>query len=159
MNRRRNVSAVGLCSLALLLIGLAGCAADPYQQRADLIKNNVESFYDNLKANRVEAAMHANQKIEAMASEMGESIRTRMQQPGMNQPDQEWALLKTTNETAAENWLALARYFTMKKQYDQARSTYQRVISTYRSTNNGSYADQAARGLKDLEILSPAEAK
>ena len=159
MNRRRNVRAVGLCSLALVLIGLVGCAADPYQQRADLIKNNVESFYDNLKANRVEAAMHANQKIEAMATEMGESIRKRMQQPGMNQPDQEWALLKTTNETAAENWLALARYFTMKKQYDQARSTYQRVISTYRSTNNGSYADQAARGLKDLEILSPAEAK
>ncbi len=159
MKGHLRVTHVAFWAIAALTVGVGGCATNPYQQRADAIKEQVESFYDHLKANRVEAAVHANQQIEAMATEMGESIRKRMQQPGMNQPDQEWALLKMTNETAAENWLALARYFTVKKQYDQARATYQRVITTYRNTNNGSYADQAARGLKDLEILSPAEAK
>lgn len=159
MIRHSTVPRAATLGIACLLLGLAGCAADPYQRRADVIKGHVESFYDSLKADRVEGALHANQKIEAMATEMGESIRKRMQQPGMNQSDQEWALLKTTNETAAENWLALARYFTIKKQYEQARTTYQRVISTYRSTSNGSYADQAARGLKDLEMLTPAPGK
>lgn len=159
MIRHSTVSQAATLAIACLLLGLAGCAADPYQQRADVIKGHVESFYDSLKTDRVEGALHANQKIEAMATEMGESIRKRMQQPGMNQPAQEWALLKTTNETAAENWLALGRYFTVKKQYEQARTTYQRVISTYRSTNNGSYADQAARGIKDLEMLTPAPGK
>jgi hypothetical protein len=158
MNGRLDVTRAAVWGIAMLL-GLGGCAADPYQQRADVVKDHVESFYDHLKANRVEAAIHANQKIEAMATDMGESIRKRMQQPGMNQPDREWALLKTTNETAAENWLALARYFTVKKQYEQARTTYQRVLNTYRSTNNGSYADQAARGLKDLEILTSTSSK
>jgi DUF1680 family protein len=159
MNTSPYFTHAAIWSLAIFLMGSSGCATNPYQERADLIKGHVESFYDSLKANRVEGAIHANQKIEAIASEMGESIRKRMQQPGMNQPDQEWALLKTTNETAAENWLALARYFTVKKQYDQARTTYQRIITTYRSTNNGSYADQADRGLKDLEMLSPTTAK
>lgn len=159
MIRHSPISQAATLGLTCLLLGLSGCAADPYQQRADVVKGHVETFYDSLKTDRVESALHANQKIEAMATEMGESIRKRMQQPGMNQPDQEWALLKTTNETAAENWMALARYFTVKKQYEQARTTYQRVISTYRSTNSGSYADQAARGLKDLEMLTPAPSK
>lgn len=159
MIRHSPISQAATLGLTCLLLGLSGCAADPYQQRADVVKGHVETFYDSLKTDRVESALHANHKIEAMATEMGESIRKRMQQPGMNQPDQEWALLKTTNETAAENWMAMARYFTVKKQYEQARTTYQRVISTYRSTNNGSYADQAARGLKDLEMLTPAPSK
>lgn len=158
MNGRSRVTVATGWGLAILT-AVIGCAPNPYQQRADLIKDLVESFYEHLKANRVEAAVHANQQIEAIATEMGESIRKRMQQPSMNQRDQEWALLKTTNETAAQNWLALARYFTVKKQYDQARTAYQRVLTTYRNTSNGSYADQATRGLKDLEMLTPAAPK
>src|SRR4029079_19825867 len=56
---------------------LASCAHDTYQDRANLIKNHAEAFYDNLKTNRVESAIRSNEQIEAMASEMGNTVRTR----------------------------------------------------------------------------------
>jgi len=132
-----------------------GCTHDPYQQRADLIKNHVESFYSNLKSDRVASAIRDNEQIEAMAGQMGQTIRTRVNQPAMNQLDREGLLYKTASETAVENWLSLGRYFVIKKRYDQARATYQRILDTYSGPAYRTYTEQAVAGLRDVNIVDP----
>ncbi len=134
---------------------LAGCAHDPYQVRTDQIKAHVEAFYAHLKADRVEAAIHENEQIETLASQLGETIRSRTQQPGVNRMDREWVLVKTAHETAAQNWLALGQYFAIKKRYNRARAAYQRVVDTYTGSTERTYREQAARALRDLDITSP----
>jgi len=134
---------------------LTSCAHDTYQDRANLIKNHAESFYDNLKTNRVESAIRNNEQIEAMASEMGDTVRKRAGQQGTTSVEREFALMNTANEAAATNWLALGQYFTIKRQYPQARSTYRRVIDTYTNAADRPYREQALRALKDLDMLSP----
>ena len=134
---------------------LASCAHDTYQDRANLIKNHAEAFYDNLKTNRVESAIRNNEQIEAMASEMGDTVRKRAGQQGTTSVEREFALMNTANEAAATNWLALGQYFTIKRQYPQARATYRRVIDTYTNPTDRPYREQALRALKDLDMLSP----
>jgi hypothetical protein len=76
----------------------------------------------------------------------------------MNQGEktQEWKIIKTAKETAAENWLALARYFSETQQYNKARGTYRRVIETYQGSPYHSYVDRAKTGLRNVEaILDP----
>ncbi len=108
------------------LLGISfGCAHDTYQQRADIVKDHVEAFYSHLKTNHVEAAVRENEQIEAMAGQMGETVRKRAQLQGTTQVEREFALMKTANEAAAQNWLALGQYFSIKKQHAQARATYQ----------------------------------
>ena len=143
-----------ILSLAFMLL-LLSCSHDPYQERADAIKDHVEAFYSNLKSDRVASAIRDNEQIEAMAGQMGQSIRTRANQPAMNQVDREGVLYKTASETAVENWLALARYLVIKKRYDQARATYQRILETYRGPAYKIYADQAVVGLRDVNIVDP----
>lgn len=140
--------------LAFILF-VVGCTHDPYQQRADVIKDHVESFYSNLKSDRVASAIRDNEQIEAMASQMGQAIRARLNQPAMNQIDREGVLYKTASETAVENWLSLGRYFVIKKRYDQARATYQRILETYTGSAYRTYTDQAAAGLRDVNIVDP----
>jgi hypothetical protein len=134
---------------------LASCAHDTYQERANLIKNHAEAFYDNLKTNRVESAIRSNEQIEAMASEMGDTVKKRAAQQGTTSVEREFALMKTANEAAAANWLALGQYFTIKRQYPQARTTYRRVIDTYTNPTDRPYREQALRALKDLDMLNP----
>ena len=93
------------------------CARDTYQQRADLIKEHSEAFYTHLKANRVESAIRENEQIEAMASDMGRTVRKRASFQGTASVEREFALMKTAHEAAATNWLALGQYFAIKKQY------------------------------------------
>lgn len=140
--------------VACYLIG-AGCAHDTYQERANLIKNHAGAFYDNLKTNQVESAIRDNEQIEAMASQMGDTVRKRAGQQGTTALEQEFALMKTANEAAATNWLALGQYFTIKRQYPQARATYRRMIDTYTNPTDRPYREQALRSLKDLDILNP----
>jgi hypothetical protein len=140
----------------LLLFLWSGCAHDTYQQRAEVLKDHVEGFYTNLKANRVEAAVHENEQIEAMADQMAETVRKRARVQGTTQVEREFALMKTARETAAENWIALGQYFAIKKQPDKARATYQRIVATYTNPTEHTYREQAARALKDLDILAPA---
>ena len=134
---------------------LVSCAHDTYQQRADLVKEHTEAFYSHLKANRVEAAIRENEQIEAMASEMGQTVRKRASQQGTTTVEREFALMKTAREAAATNWLALGQYFAIKKQYARARTTYQRVLNTYNDSTDKQYREQAARALEDLNILNP----
>lgn len=141
---------------SMLLLVAIGCTHDLYQQRADLLKDHVEAFYSNLKKDHVEAAVRENEQIEAMASQMGHTIRARVNQLAMNQVDREGVLYKTASETAVENWLSLARYFFIKKRYDQARATYQRILATYTGPAYRIYTDQAAAGLQDVKILDPS---
>jgi hypothetical protein len=143
-------------TVGLFLWLASGCAHDTYQERADIMKDHVEAFYAHLKANRVEAAIHENEQIEAMADQMGETVRKRAQLQGTTQVEREFALMKTARETAAQNWIALGQYFAIKKQPDRARATYQRVVDTYTNPAERTYREQAARALKDLEIMSPA---
>src|SRR5689334_23774903 len=137
---------------------LAACAHDTYQQRADLIKEHSEAFYTHLKANRVESAIRENEQIEAMASDMGRTVRKQASLQGTTQAEREFALMKTAHEAAATNWLALGQYFAIKKQYPQARATYQRIINTYGDPTDKPYREQAARALEDLNILQPPSA-
>jgi hypothetical protein len=137
---------------------LAACAHDTYQQRADVIKDHTEAFYTHLKANHVESAVHANEQIEAMASDMGRSVRKRASLQGATPVEQEFALMKTAKEAAATNWLALGQYFAIKKQYPQARATYQRILNTYDQQTDRPYREQAARAIEDLNILDPPSA-
>lgn len=147
---------VALSITLLPLLFFPGCAHDTYQQRADLLKDHVEAFYGHLKANRVEAAVHENEQIEAMAGQMAETVRKRAHLQGTTQAEREFALMKTARETAAQNWIALGQYFAIKKQPDRARASYQRVVDTYTNPTERQYREQAARALKDLEILSPS---
>lgn len=142
--------------LTCFTVTFSGCAHDTYQHRADIIKNHVKGFYSHLKANRVGAAVHENQQIEAMADEMAETVKKRVQLHGTSHAEREFALMKTARETAAQNWIALGRYFAIHQQTDQARATYQRVVETYTNPTEQPYREQAARGLKDLTIMSPA---
>ncbi|ULA62998.1 MAG: hypothetical protein LZF86_90008 [Nitrospira sp.] len=142
--------------IGVLLAFSVGCTHDTYQQRADIVKDHVEAFYSHLKNNHVEAAVRENEQIEAMAGQMGETVRKRAQLQGTTQVEREFALMKTANEAAAQNWLALGQYFSIKKQPAQARATYQRVIDTYTNPTDRAYREQAQRALKDLNILSPS---
>lgn len=156
--RRRN--AMRLCSGLMLAssLFLGACAHDTYQQRADVIKDHSEAFYTHLKANRVESAIRENEQIEAMASEMGRTVRKRASLQGAASVEREFALMKTAHEAAASNWLALGQYFAIKKQYAQARGTYQRILNTYNDPTDQPYREQAARALEDLNILNPPSA-
>jgi hypothetical protein len=120
-----------------------------------MIKNHAGTFYDNLKTNQVESAIRDNEQIEAMASQMGDTVRKRAGQQGTTAVEQEFALMKTANEAAATNWLALGQYFTIKRQYPQAHATYRRIIDTYTNPTDRPYREQALRSLKDLDILNP----
>jgi hypothetical protein len=153
MNARFTQWNVGLMLLGSL--ALISCAHDIYQERANQVKNHAEAFYGHLKANRVEAAIRENEQIEAMASQMGETVKKRAAQQGMTQVEREFALMKTASEAAGSNWLALGQYFAIKKQYPQARATYQRVVNTYTNPTDRPIREQAARALKDLDILNP----
>ena len=146
---------LGRILVLAFILCVIGCTHDPYQQRADAIKDHVESFYSNLKADRVASAIRDNEQVEAMAGQMGQTIRTRLNQPAMNQLDREGLLYKTASETAVENWLSLGRYFMIKKRYDQARATYQRILDTYPGPAYRTYAEQAAAGLRDVNIVDP----
>lgn len=140
--------------IASFLLIMSGCAQDTYQQRADVIKTHVEGFYGNLKADRVSAAVHENEQIEVMADHMTETVMKRGQGQTMTQTGREFALMKTARETAAQNWIALGRYFALKQQPEKARAAYQRVIDTYTNPTERVYREQAARALQDLDIVS-----
>ena len=155
MSRCRFTLYRSMLLVACCLIG-AGCAHDTYQERADLIKNHSDAFYDSLKANRVESAIRNNEQIEAMANQMGDTVKKRAGQQGTTAVEQEFALMKTANEAAATNWLVLGQYFTIKRQYPQARATYRRVIDTYTNPTDRPYREQAMRALKDLDMLNPS---
>jgi len=155
MSRCRFTLYRSMLLVACCLIG-AGCAHDTYQERADLIKNHSDAFYDSLKANRVESAIRNNEQIEAMANQMGDTVKKRAGQQGTTAVEQEFALMKTANEAAATNWLVLGQYFTIKRQYPQARATYRRVIDTYTNPTDRPYREQALRALKDLDMLNPS---
>ena len=154
MSSRGFTSYRSMLLVACCLIG-AGCAHDTYQERADLIKNHSDAFYDSLKANRVESAIRNNEEIEAMANQMGDTVKKRAGQQGTTAVEQEFALMKTANEAAATNWLVLGQYFTIKRQYPQARATYRRVIDTYTNPTDRPYREQALRALRDLDMLNP----
>ena len=133
---------------------MSGCAADPYQRQADVIKDHVETFYTHLKANRVAAAVHENEQIEAMADQMADTVRKQGPLQGTSQVEREFALMKTARGTAAQNWIALGQYFAIKQQPEKSRASYQRVVDTYTDPTERTYREQAARALNDLEILS-----
>lgn len=139
-------------------LSLAHCAHDIHENRADSIKHHVESFYDHLKHDRVAAAVRENEAIEHLSAQLGDTITRRVNQPGTNQVDREWTDLRMANETAAQNWLALGQYLSIKKHYAQARATYQRVMNTYTGSTERLYRDQAARAIHDLDILNPSSA-
>lgn len=157
MSRLRSAAYRSMVLIALSAVGLmlANCAHDTYQERATQMKNHADAFYDNLKANRVESAIRENEQIEAMASQMGDTVRKRASQQGTTQVEREFALMKTANEAAAANWLALGQYFAIKRQYPRARATYRRVIDTYTNPTDRPYREQAQRALKDLDMLNP----
>ena len=158
MMRRRNATRwySGVMLASSLFLG--ACAHDTYQQRADVIKDHSEAFYTHLKANHVESAIRENEQIEAMASEMGRTVRKRASLQGASPVEREFALMKTAHEAAASNWLALGQYFAIKKQYAQARATYQRILTTYTDPTDQPSREQAARALEDLNILNPPSA-
>jgi hypothetical protein len=158
MTRSQFASYRSLLLVACCLIG-GGCAHDTYQDRANLIKNHADAFYDSLRANRIQSAIRDNEQIEAMANEMGNTVRKRAGQQGTTTVEREFALMKTANEAAATNWIALGQYFAIKRQYPQARSTYQRVIDTYTNPTDRAYREQALRALRDLDILNPPTTK
>jgi hypothetical protein len=143
-------------ALLVSVILVASCAHDTYQQRADILKDHVEGFYSHLKANRVEAAVHENEAIESMADRMADTVRTRAKLQGATQVEREFALMQTARETAAQNWIALGQYFAIKKQPERARNTYKRIVETYTNPGERPYREQAARALKDIDLLSPS---
>ena len=152
MIRMSNIQLAGF--VLILAVFVTSCTQDTYQRRADTIKDHVEGFYSHLQANRVNAAIHENEEIEAMADQMAETVRKGARRQGTTPVEREFALMKTARETAAQNWIALGQYFAIKQQPEKARATYQRVVDTYTNPTEQIYRDQAARALKDLDMVS-----
>ena len=151
-------STVPVIVLLVAGVSLSACTRDIYQQRADTMKDHVEAFYKDLKADQVSAAVLENEQIEGMARQMEEGILRRQNQLAATDIDRDWMQVKVAHETAAENWLALAKYLVIKKRYDQARGTYQRILATYPDARYRTYADRAKAGLRDLDlIIAPAK--
>jgi len=142
------------CCLTVCLL-LVGCVYDFYQQRTELVKSHTEAFNMYLKADRPERAILENSQIEELASQAADSIKKRGQPPADHEMDREYVLLKTAIEAAVKNWLALGRHFMLTRKYDQARATYQRVLTTYTGESEQIYRDKAARAMADIDILSP----
>ena len=136
------------------LVWCAGCAHDLYQQRTDMMKEHIQGFYDHLRSNRVRAAVLENERLEALVSTIGAEIRQSRQSHADNQVNRDWVLLKTAREAAAENWLNLGRYFAQRKQYEEARGAYRRVLVTYQDEAFRAYREQAGAGLRDLDMMS-----
>ena len=137
----------------IFLANLVGCAGNRYEQQTDVIKEHVDIFYEHLQAPRIAQAVSENEQIEAVALREEERLLRRVGQMEQAEKLQEWKIITTAKETAAENWLALARYFTQAQQYDQARGTYQRVIETYQGPRYRSYVERANTGLRDVELI------
>ena len=137
----------------VLLLNLWGCAGNRYEQRAEIIKEHVSSFYGHLESRQAEQAIVDNQRIEQVALESEEYLLRRVGQMSQADRTQEWKIIKSAKETAAENWLALARYFTQTQEYERGRGTYQRVLETYGDSAYRTYQDRAKTGLHDLELM------
>lgn len=148
------IAGLSLVSLFVMTL-LNGCATDVYQQRADKVKNHTASFYRELRDGRVAAAVAENERIEGMALEMERGLLTRASGMDANEKTREWSLVKTTNQTAIENWLNLGRYLAQTKRYDQARGVYQRVVETYqkKGAHYAPFVERARLGLKDLDLI------
>jgi hypothetical protein len=140
----------------LLMAMLSACTRDVYHVRAEAMKNHVEAFYQNLRSDRVASATLENEQIEALAVQIEDGMLKRTNQLAASEVDRDWMQAKAARETALENWLALAKYFTVKRQYDKARGTYQRILAGYQDRRYRTYTEQAKAGLRDLDlILSP----
>jgi hypothetical protein len=140
----------------LIVTNLPGCTGDRYHQQAEVIKSHVETFYGHLQSHHVDRAVSENEQIEVIALSAEERLLRRVGQMNQGEKTQEWKIIKTAKETAAENWLALARYFSETQQYNKARGTYRRVIETYQGSPYHSYVDRAKTGLRNVEaILDP----
>jgi hypothetical protein len=137
----------------LIVTSLSGCTGDRYQQQADVIKSHVETFYGHLQSHQVDQAVSENEQIEVIALSAEERLLHRVGQMNQGEKTQEWKIIKTAKETAAENWLALSRYFSKTQQYSKARGTYRRIIETYQGSPYHSYVDRAKLGLRDLEAI------
>ena len=146
---------LGVIPIILFFIGLllSGCAKDRYQQRADLIKDHTSAFFEHLQAGRVAEAVLENERIEALGHQSETALLRHADRYDNNQKVREWVLVKMAYEAAAENWLSLARYFIQKKQYQEARGTYQRVIESYQDEPYQSYVYRAKTGLRDLDLI------
>lgn len=145
-------------ALTLVFLAVSGCAGDRYTAHEDLIKGHVTDFYLHLGSHKIPQAVSENERIEAVAQKSEERLLRKVGQLSQAERREEWKLITTAKQTAAENWLALARYFTQRKDYDQARGTYRRVIETYEGRPYQSYVEQAKRGIRDIDtILNPTE--
>lgn len=139
--------------VAVLLLSISGCGGNRYEQRAEVIKEQVSSFYEHLESGQADRAIFANQRIEQLAMESEEYLLRRVGQMSHGERTQEWKIIKTAKETAAENWLALARYFTEIREYERARGAYTRLIESYTDSVYQSYVKRAKTGLRDLELM------
>lgn len=144
------------CGL-LMVSNLSACIGDRYQQQADVIKGHVEMFYGHLQSHHVDQAVSENEQIEVIALSGEERLLRRVGQMNQSEKTQEWKIIKTAKETAAENWLALARYFSETQQYTKARGTYRRIIETYHGSPYHSYVDRAKMGMRDVEAILDSE--
>jgi hypothetical protein len=145
---------------SLVLALLPGCAQDRHQHRAEAIKSHTAAFYEHLLAGRVPSAIIENERIEALAAHLGQQVLERRRHPADNEVDRDWMMLTTARESAADNWLSLARYFVLTKRFEEARGTYQRLLKTYSDPVFRRYSDQARNGLQDLDmILDPAQSR
>lgn len=140
-------------TLLAMLFTLAGCAGNRYEQKAEVIKRYVQSFYGHLEEKDIDKAVFDNQNIEAVALESEEYLLRRVGQMSHAERTQEWKVIKRAKETAAENWLALARYFSQVQQYERARGTYQRLIESYGEPAYQTYVERATAGLRDVELI------
>jgi len=144
----------------VVLLNLLGCLSNRYEQKTEAVKEQVSSFYGYLESRQADQAIFANQRIELLAMESEEYLLRRVGQMSQADRTQEWKLIKTAKETAAENWLALAQYFTRAREYERARGTYNRIIETYKDSVYQNYVNRAKSDLRDLELmLSPGQEK
>ncbi len=143
----------------LLMVGtLSACIGDKYQQQTDVIKGHVEMFYGHLQSHQVEQAMFENEQIELLALKNEERMLRNVGQMREGEKTQEWKIIKTAKETAAENWLALAQYFLVTQQYNKALGTYRRIIETYGGSPYQQYVNRAKMGMRDVEaVLDPGD--
>ena len=137
----------------LLSLLMVTCSQNRHQQQVNFIKDHVRNFYTYLEKDKVSSALLENEEIEALASDMERHLLQQATRMDATQKANAWVMVKTAREAAAENWLALARYFVVTNQIDRARRTYQRIVDSYDQRPYESYRDRAKQGLLDLDRM------
>jgi hypothetical protein len=124
------------------------------KSQGEAVQLHTQKFNNFLNREQVEAAVHENQAIELIGAQLRGSASHATDVRSVTELERRGALLSALREQAAQNWFALAQYFSTHRHFPQARAIYRRIIDTYGKGGERLYGEYAVIALQDLDILA-----